>query len=29
MGSGPYKWVGYNNNVVSVTKFDDYLGTLN
>ena len=28
MGSGPYKWVGYNNNVVSVTKFDDYfLGT--
>ena len=28
MGSGPYKWVGYENNVVSVTKFDDYfLGT--
>lgn len=28
MGSGPYKWVGYDNNVVSVTKFDDYfLGT--
>ena len=24
MGSGPYKWVGYDNNVVSVTKFDDY-----
>ena len=28
MGSGPYKWVGYENNVVSVTKYDDYfLGT--
>lgn len=28
MGSGPYKWVGYDNNVVSLTKFDDYyLGT--
>lgn len=28
MGSGPYKWVGYDKNVVSVTKFDDYfLGT--
>lgn len=28
MGSGPYKWVGYDNNVVSVTRFDDYfLGT--
>lgn len=24
MGSGPYKWVGYENNVVSLTKFDDY-----
>ena len=28
MGSGPYEWVGYENNVVSVKKFDDYfLGT--
>lgn len=28
MGSGPYKWVGYENNVVSLNKFDDYyLGT--
>lgn len=28
MGSGPFKWVGYNNNVVSLTRFDDYfLGT--
>lgn len=28
MGSGPYKWVGYDNNVVSLTRFDDYyLGT--
>lgn len=24
MGSGPYKWVGYDKNVVSLTKFDDY-----
>lgn len=24
MGSGPYKWVGYENNVVSLTKNDDY-----
>ena len=24
MGSGPYKWSGYDKNVVSVTKFDDY-----
>lgn len=28
MGSGPYQWVGYENNVVTVKKFDDYfLGT--
>ncbi|MBD7915883.1 ABC transporter substrate-binding protein [Clostridium sp. Sa3CUN1] len=28
MGSGPYEWVGYENNVVTVKKFDDYfLGT--
>ena len=28
MGSGPFKWVGYNNNVVHVERFDDYfLGT--
>ena len=28
MGSGPYEWVGYENNVVSVKRFDDYfLGT--
>ena len=28
MGSGPYQWVGYDKNVVSLTKFDDYfLGT--
>ena len=28
MGSGPYQWVGYENNVVTDKKFDDYfLGT--
>ena len=28
MGSGPYQWGGYENNVVTVKKFDDYfLGT--
>ena len=24
MGSGPFKWVGYENNVVSLTRNDDY-----